>query len=200
MIRFLKERLSLALRANGDGRWVHLVPGICREYNHQLIRGTTVRRSQVDQFNYLRLLEQLYRSPEPTMRFNMAETFRYPSRLSRFLWKYKVGDRVLLARRVDYQLKGKHTFEKPSVTGSFGPTVYVVTSCTTKKNWQLFLCPVYTLSRRSDGVALTGKFYEVELAPADFASRRATRREQRLKNDAAAAAATPRRHRSHRTR
>jgi PAS domain-containing protein len=195
MIRFLKERLSTALRANGDGKWVRLLDGICRDYNDDFVRGTTVRRSQVNQHNYLDLLEQLFRSPEPTMRFNMAETFRSPSGLSRFLWKYKVGDRVLLARRVDYDLRGRHHFEKPSVTGSFGPTVYLVTSCTTKKNWQLFICPVYTLSRRQDGVPLSGKFYEVELAPADFSGRKASRREARLTTAAAAAAAAPPRRR-----
>ena len=187
MIRFLKERLSMALRANEDGQWVHLLDGICRQYNASFIPGTKIRRSQVDQHNYLRLLEQLYRSPEPTMRFIMAETFRYPSRLARFLWDYKVGDKVLVARRSDHSLKDRHTFEKPSVVGSFGPTVYRVTACLTKKNWKLFITPVYTVARLSDGTPLSGKYYPDELAPADFAGRRARRLEGRLRQQHQAA-------------
>lgn len=163
MIRFLKERLSIAERANGDGRWAVHLPGILRDYNNALIKGTDVRRRDVDQNNYLELLGKLYRSEEPSMLINMTEAYRAPSSLARYLWRYKIGDRVLLARRVDYALKGKHYFEKPSVSGSFGPKVYTVTACRTKLNADLFICPVYAL----DG-GLTGLFYESELTPALF--------------------------------
>lgn len=175
MIRFLKQRLSIAERANGDGRWAALLPGICKDYNNALVRGTDVRRRDVNQDNYLQLLEKLHRTTEPSLLFNMAETFRYPSGLSRFLWRYAVGDKVLLARRVDYDLRGRNYFEKPSVAGTYGPKVYTVTECRTKLNADLFLCPVYALS------PLTGLFYESELSPALFD----------VPTAAAAAAATP---------
>lgn len=162
MIRFLKQRLSIAERANGDGRWAVHLPGILRDYNAQNVPGTDVRRSGVNQDNYLALLAKLYRSPDPSMRFNMAESFHYPSALSRYLWKYAVGDRVMVARRVDYDLRDKNYFEKPSVAGSFGPAVHTVAACKTKLNADLFLNPAYALK------GLSGLFYESELTPALF--------------------------------
>jgi hypothetical protein len=164
MIRFLKERLSIAERANGDGRWAVHLPGILSDHNAQLIKGTRIRRNSVDQNNYLSLVGKLYKSTEPSMLFNMAEPFRAPSKLARFLWRYAVGDKVMLARRVDYDLKKKSYFEKPSVKGAFGPKVYTVTACRVKMNSAFFLNPVYELS------TLTGLYYQTELSPALFAT------------------------------
>jgi len=172
MIRFLKRRLAIAEKANGgDGRWVDHLPKILLDYNRKTIAGTKVRRSSVNQNNYLTLAGQLYNSTDPTMLFNMAESFRAPSGLARLLWRYAVGDKVLLSRRVDYDIKDKGYFEKPSVVGTFGPKVYTVTACRTKLSGDLFLCPVYELSD------LTGVFYESELSPALFADRDGRRRE-----------------------
>jgi len=165
MIRFLKQRLAIAERANGDGRWVVHLPGILKDYNSWRIKGTDVRRGDVNQDNYLTLLGKLRRTSEPSMLFNMAETFRAPTALAKFLWRYAVGDKVLLARRVDYALKDRTYFEKPSVSGTYGPTVYTVSACRTKLNADLFLCPVYALAPN-----LTGWFYESELSPALFAN------------------------------
>lgn len=164
MIRFLKQRLSIAERANGDGRWARHLPGILRDYNNDIIRGTSLRRRNVTQDNYLSLLGELRRTSEPSLLFNMAEGFRAPSALARFLWRYAVGDKVLLARRVDYDLQDRHYFEKPSVRGAFGPKVYTVTECRTKMNSDLFITPVYGLG------TLSGLFYESELSPALFAA------------------------------
>ena len=185
MIRFLKQRLSIALRANGDGKWTAHLPGILSDYNSALITGTKIHRKDVNQGNYLSLLEQLYRSPEPSMRFNMAETFRYPSALSRYLRRYKVGDKVLLARRVDYDLRDRHYFEKPSVAGTFGAAVYTITACRTKLNSALFLCPVYSLSTKSN------LFYESELSPALFDNKKRRRRQVASGQELGGAAARP---------
>lgn len=173
MIRFLKERLSIAERANGDGRWVQHLPDVLRDYNDSLIRGTDVRRRDVDQNNYLDLLGKLRHTSEPSILMNMAESLRQPTALARFLWRYSVGDKVLLARRVDYALKDRQYFEKPSVVGAYGPVVYTITACRTKLNASYFLCPVYALTplarSGTDPQPLTGLFYESELSPATFA-------------------------------
>ena len=71
---------------------------------------------------------------------------------------------MLLARRVDYALKDRHYFEKPSVTGAFGSKIYTITACRTKLSGDYYICPVYELS------TLTGLFYESELSPALYAA------------------------------
>jgi hypothetical protein len=180
MIRFLKDRLSQAERAHGDGRWAKYLPGIVADHNAETIAGTEVRRSDVNKYNYLKLLGQLYHSTEPSILFNVAESLRAPSGLGRFLWRHAVGDKVLLARRVDYAIKGRDYFEKPSVEGAYGPRVYTVKACRTKLSGDLFICPVYEL------VELSGLFYESEVTAARFATaeeprqRRPRRRRRQL--------------------
>ena len=165
MIRYLKEHLAIAERANGDGKWATHLPGILKAYNNSLIKGTNVRRGDVDQNNYLTLLGKLRRTTEPTMIFNMTESFRYPSALAGYIWRYKVGDKVTLARRVDFQLKDRHYFEKASVKGTYGPSIYTITACKTKLNGDYFLCGVYSLDKIPNVL-----FYESELSPALFAT------------------------------
>lgn len=177
MVRFLKQRLSIAERASGDGRWVTHLPGILRDYNQSKIKGTNVRRSDVSQDNYLNLLGQLRHTSEPSLLFNMSEAHNAPSGLSRFLWRYSVGDRVLLARRVDYAIRGKNYFEKPSVAGTFGPRVYTITACRTKLNSEYFLCPVYGLTSDETG-PLSGWYYQEEVSPALFDRPRASPQQQ----------------------
>jgi hypothetical protein len=196
MIHFLKTRLSLAERANDhDGVWAKFLPGICEEHNNELIQGTKVLRSSVNQNNYLSLVGKKYKmnaTTDPSLLFNMSDAFRSPSRLARFLWRFKVGDQVLLARKVSYELKkdeGYSHFEKPSVVGNFGPKVYTIKACRTKFSGDLYLVPVYELA------TLTGLFYESELSPALFAMGKAP--ETRASAAAAAAAVTatrPQRH------
>jgi hypothetical protein len=164
MIRYLKEHLSIAERAHGDGRWVVYLEGILTAYNNSMIKGTKVRRNTVDQHTYLTLLGQLRRSTDPSMLFNMTTNFQYPTALSRFLWRYRPGQKVLLARRVDYDIRDKNYFEKASVKGPFGPKIFTVTECTAKMNSDFFITPVYRLDS-----GMTGLYYESELSPALFA-------------------------------
>jgi hypothetical protein len=169
MIRYVKEHLSIAERANGDGKWVDHIPAVLAAYNGAKIRGTNLTRSSINQHNYLKFLGQLRKSTEPSMLFNMAETFRYPTALAKYLWRYRPGQKVLLARRVDYAIRDKNYFEKASVKGPYGPKVFTVTECLTKLNSDFFLTPVYRLDS-----GMTGLYYESELSPALFAEPKKT--------------------------
>lgn len=177
MIRFLKQRLAIAERANGDGQWVRHLPGVLRDFNNSKIKGTDVKRSSVNHTNYLDLLGKLRHTSEPSLLFNMTEAFNAPSGLARFLWRYSLGDKVLLARRVDYAIKNRSYFEKPSVSGTFGPRVYTVVACRTKLNAEYFLCPIYGISSPGTG-RLSGYFYESELSPALFDQVRPVKQQQ----------------------
>ena len=114
MIRYVKDQLSQACRANENKRWLHLLPAVCENYNNQNVTGTNVKRKTVSQYNYVSLLEQLRQSTAPTMLFNIATTTVYPPPLERLLFRFKVGDPVLFARRSDYTVKDFNHFEKPS--------------------------------------------------------------------------------------
>ena len=164
MIRFVKERLSIAERANGDGRWVIHVPDLIKDYNNQIIKDSgNVRRKSVNKHNYLDLLEKVHKSSSPSLLFNMGDVPEQ-SALSKFIWKYQVGDKVLMSRKDSGALKGDSSlyFEKPSVKGTFGPKVYEIAGRHTKTNSKLFLCAVYSLK------GLPGKYYQTGLSPALF--------------------------------
>ena len=163
MIRFVREHLSIAERAHGDGKWLVHLPGILRHYNNDLIRGTTFRRKTVTQYNYISMLAQLRRSPDVSMLFNMQQPFNYGTALGKYLWRYRPGDRVIIARRVNYEIRGHGNFPKVSRTGAFGDKVYSVVACTAKVNSAMFLTPAYRLS----GLTST-LFYDSELSPALF--------------------------------
>jgi hypothetical protein len=172
MIRWVKESLSTAERAVGDGRWVVNLQGLVSEYNSRVIPGTDVVRKDVNKNNYVRLLEKKYKSDSPTSLMNLANLPENSS-LARFVWKFKVGDAVLLARRVSDDLK-KRIFDKASVVGTYSPKVYRVSGRHTKLNSGLFLCALYSLE------GLPGKYYQTDLSAASFEPPLTRQRRRRL--------------------
>ena len=182
MIKFVKESLSTAERAAGDGRWVSNLKNVVTQYNSRVIPGTDVVRKDVNKNNYVQLLDAKYKSTSATSLMNMANLPENSS-LAKFVWKYQVGDAVLLARKVSEDLK-KRIFDKGSVVGNYAPQVYRVAGRHTKMNSGLFLCAVYSLE------GLPGKYYQTDLSPALFEPPRTRLRRRRRAwgPDAAAAA------------
>lgn len=159
-----KNWLSQAMRANGDKRWVHLLPRFVADHNAGFVTGTDVVRSTVNQHNYVGLLAKMFKTESPTLLFNVSGMEDLPGPLAKLVWRHEVGDKVLLARRSDFSLKGKNSFEKVSVVGAYGPEVHTVARRMAKNNAKLFVTPVYGLAK------LPGTwFYENELKPALFA-------------------------------
>jgi hypothetical protein len=175
-IQYAKRQLSQMMLANGNHLWVRLVPALMAEYNDRLIPGTSIRRRDVNQHNYLRLLSELYKSTDPTALFNISSSNTYPSPLERLIWRFEVGQKVTLARRVDYSISKRSTFEKPSVAGVFGSKIYTITDRAAKNNWRLFICPVYALSDMPGSW-----YYESEIREALFADTKEKQRADRLR-------------------
>jgi hypothetical protein len=184
MIKFVKESLSTAERAVGDGRWVSNLKNVVTQYNSRVIPGTDMVRKDVNKNNYVQLLDAKYKSTSATSLMNMANLPENSS-LAKFVWKYQVGDAVLLARKVSEDLK-KRIFDKGSVVGNYAPQVYRVSGRHTKLNSGLFLCPVYSLE------GLPGKYYQSDLSAALFEPPLLqTRLRRRRRRDVAAAVAAP---------
>lgn len=120
-----------------------------------------MKRSSVNQHNYVRLLSQLEKSAAPTLLFNVSDTEQYPRELAKMIFRFNLGARVLLARRVDHTLVGKNKFEKVSAVGAFGPRVYTVSRRVGKNNADLFVTPAYGLAEIPGTL-----FYQNELKPA----------------------------------
>jgi hypothetical protein len=176
-IFFLKRRLSQALNLNpkGDNSWVRHLPSILREYNSRVVPGTLIPRDSVTKFNYMEVLEELRASTDPTMLWNISASSNFSPFLQKKLFKFRVGDRVLVARAADYESRGQETqkggsFFKRSVEGSYAPTVRTVTKLWLKDS-HFFLTPCYEVT------GIIGKLYESELIPALFSKGDAWRAE-----------------------
>lgn len=167
MIRFLKERLSIALKANAlDGdknksfkfNWIQFVPDIVQTYNREKVTGTNIKRVDVDHQNFWDVLKQKWKAKEPLTLMSLLTETKMPRPISDAVFKYDQGQKVMLARDANYKLK-ESKFKKRSVTGSFGPEIYTISNRRLKSSMNLFLTPVYSLKE------LSGLFYESELNP-----------------------------------
>jgi hypothetical protein len=160
MVRYTKERLSEALAGDPENKnWIKFVPKIQNDYNSRFVTGCKgLRRKDVNKTNYLSALRCLYRVEDPTVEFSVSDTANYSKRLADKLFKFDIGDRVVLARRAAY-IKGEKAtrFEKPSVKGRFGPSTYLVVGRRMKHNKNFFVSAAYRLS------GLSGLFYGEEI-------------------------------------
>ena len=163
----MKERLSTALKFNrqGDNNWIKHIATIVAARNRETIRGTGIVRNSVTKHNYMKVLEELYNSTDPTIMFNVANlnSEDLAPWLTKKIWKYEKGSKVLLAREANYKLK-KNLFAKRSILGAYDDQrVYKIKSRALKPNKDFFVTPVYSLYSTS------GWYYESELIPALFA-------------------------------
>lgn len=145
---------------------MRLVPAFVKYHNSQNVTNTNVKRSSVDKHNYVGLLSEIFKIDSPTMLFNISATEDYPDPLAKLIFRYEIGDLVLIARRADFTLTdNKSHFEKVSAVGAFGDRVHVISRRMGKHNSNLWITPVYQVSD------IPGAWwYTSELVPASFSA------------------------------
>jgi hypothetical protein len=165
-IRYCKERFSVLLASDPEDKsWVKHVKTVQDDYNGRYVTGCKgLKRKDVNKRNYLQALRCLYRLEDPTIQFSVSDSANYSERLAAKLFRYNIGDRVILARRSAY-VKGERAtrFEKPSVKGRFGPTTYLIVGRRMKHNKDFFVSATYRLS------GLDGLWYDQEIRKVDYA-------------------------------
>jgi hypothetical protein len=147
------------MKANSTKRWVRFIEELCSHYNSQIVPGTTMKRSQIHSGNYMRFLNQLYRTSDASLYFNSFSLGAFSKDMGAKLFKFNIGDKVLLSIKANWKLK-KGAFSKPSVEGNFGEEVFRVVSRSLKHSSKFFITPCYELSN------ISGLFYESELVSA----------------------------------
>ena len=169
-VGFVKTKLSQALQSDErlaeKKRWVDLVEPLVREYNNQLVPGTSFRRQAVNRDNHSSFLAQLLGTPD----YDLAVTGRVlgpfqNERWNRAVFRFQLGDRVRVSRRADWtDPENRGGFKKSSTVGGFGSRIYTVSGRqlrATKDGRRLI--PVYRLAQVKDGGYV---FYENELVRA----------------------------------
>jgi hypothetical protein len=163
-IKYCKEHFSIGLASNpGNFNWTRFITPTLDRFNSQKIPGTDMKRKDVSKTNYMRLVSTLFNVEDPDVVTNIASSSNLSPRVQKALFKFKVGDLVVVLRKSQY-VKGekKTTFEKPTTKGYFGSKTYKVVKLILKSNWKLSLVPVYALSSLH-GSPLQGYFYSAEL-------------------------------------
>jgi len=142
------------------------VEPLVREYNNQLVPGTSFRRQAVNRDNHSSFLAQLLGTPD----YDLAVTGRVlgpfqNERWNRAVFRFQLGDRVRVSRRADWtDPENRGGFKKSSTVGGFGSRIYTVSGRqlrATKDGRRLI--PVYRLAQVKDGGYV---FYENELVKA----------------------------------
>lgn len=164
-IRFVKEKLSQALIVKQSKNWIQFVQPIVDEYNKEKIEHTSYSRGSISADNFNHFLSQRLQlhkntsfakqylphfklSDDPTLLFNSSRI--YSSFLSKdwnnSIFTFAPGDKVLLARRSDWNDKTTGVFFKASRWGTFSSDVYTVSSRQLRatKYFKGYV-PVYTL-------------------------------------------------------
>lgn len=111
MISYLKERLATGMDGSNDGEWVKLLPGIIRDYNSKMIKGTKIRRTSVNKHNYMDFLAKKFDTDYPSLMINGMTGHVFIPEFNRKLFKFQIGEKVLLRSDSAYSSK-KKTFKK----------------------------------------------------------------------------------------
>lgn len=167
-IRTAKEALSIACSMNKSKKWTEFIEPFLKSYNSKRIKGTTYKRSSVNRNNYMDFLRQVLKADDASIFFNVS-SFSDKSlsgKNASKIWKFKVGEKVLLSQSADYTLDPKN-FPKKSVTGAYpSGVIYEVTSRKLKTTSDMFLTPVYEI--KGPKGEMSGIYYQTELVPALF--------------------------------
>jgi hypothetical protein len=134
---------------------------LCENWNNQEIENTKYKRKAVDKYNYTDMMSQKLGLKDASMLDNLAEgRIALPS-VEKRLYKFSLGDKVLLARKVSYEITKKSHFDKATVVGNYGSKVYTIQDRMWKSNKDGMLVVMYKLSN------LHGLYYQSELLPAN---------------------------------
>lgn len=180
-IGLLKTKLSQALAKvaseRGEGappprRWVDYLAPICDEYNAEKIAGTSYRRRAVQKGNFDHFLEQLFKTDDAELLFNAAKAGPFERESwNRRVFRYDLGDRVLLARSANWKESGEKlgAFGKATMRGAFGAKSYTVSGRQLRVDRsRKRMVPVYALAEMGPAM----HFYERELRRVGYGSGR----------------------------
>jgi hypothetical protein len=173
-LRWMKVRLTRAMIAKGTRCWTALVDPIVRSHNVERVPGTRYRRVDVNNNSWLEVAAQKLEADsrrggggpmeDVTTAFNTGTTSesQIPEAWRKRLFKFRVGDRVLLSRRSDYRETNK-TFPKPSVEGAFGSDTYTVIGAYLRNTRTLEKVSVYKIRSDASKRTVPGFYYDNEL-------------------------------------
>lgn len=174
-VGFVKTKLSQMIEQTGSKKWIDLVDPLVKEYNAEKIAGTSYRRRQITNQNFLHFYSQLIKESDPELLFNAQRVgeFSKASDWNKQIFKFALGQKVLLLRKANWKTASSSTdllgtgskskagkFFKPSSQGRFSKKLYTVSGRQLRMDkTNRKLIPVYSLSEMENHL----HFYDNEL-------------------------------------
>lgn len=161
-IGFVKTKLSQALLHRESKRWVAFIEPLVKEYNKSYIEGTSYTRQSVNKNNFDHFLTQFLGTEQPELLFNAGAVSPFKTQAwNAQIFKFSVGEKVLLSKRAEWKSKHKyHAFTKFSTEGGFSDRVYTIGAMQLRKTKGLrHFVAVYALEEYGPSL----HFYEREL-------------------------------------
>lgn len=145
-IRYMKEKLSQAMELKKTRTWYKFVQPITDEYDNEKVSGTSYKRKSIVKSNFFHFLSQLLKIKDPELHFPGSKINEFiSSAWNNNIFKFSIGEQVLLARRADWSKK-LPTFFKASHWGNFGSEIFTIASRQLRVSKKLNqFVPVYAL-------------------------------------------------------
>lgn len=132
-IGLIKRMLGMSMRyarKRGDddaANWIRFLKPIANHLNSRKVPGTNFRRKNVNEFNYIDMLDQKY-GGEAYAHLNTGSVSgsRLKKEWGNRLFKFNLRDRVLVDRRALTGRSRKKLFDKASTEGGYSPRIHVV--------------------------------------------------------------------------
>jgi hypothetical protein len=159
-IGFLKQKMGQALSLWGGKKCVDFLAEAVLAYNNEKIPGTSYKRKAVNKHNFEHFASQLLgKNMENRFSSFKAGPFAHKD-WNKKIFKFDLGEKVLLARRANWNAKTSH-FLKVSEKGGFGKQLFTIESRQLRadKSFRQYV-PVYSLKE----LGPSKHFYEKEMA------------------------------------
>lgn len=127
-IEHLKRELSILCGLNETVVWSDFVRNVVAHHNAQFAGGTTFTRASVTDANFNEYMSEKLKVPDASLRYNTngMDITGMPPSWGRKLFKFALGDTVLITADSDWTKKKKAPFYKKSVDGTFSSILYTV--------------------------------------------------------------------------
>lgn len=144
-IRTLKTNVSIVQLRKKSNKWIDILKQVVEHHNKEKAFGTSFRRIDIKDSNFLKFLDERFRKQDYTMGYS-STAIDYAS-IGQDDWgpkifKFKPGDKVLLTIVNDKGIDRKYkTFLKKTRQGIFGPNIYIVVQASLRSSFRGDLVP-----------------------------------------------------------
>ena len=151
------------MMARKSNRWIDTLKTVVDDYNAKPRLGTTFPRKDITEENYIKMLGELWKSPDPDSLISLKVYDDIPDEIGDVIFRFKVGDSVTLSSEAviggtPYVHEGNQkktqptSFKKKSVTGSwFLKRVFKIKRRMLRATSRFHMTPCYKISSSLGG-------------------------------------------------